>query len=126
MSAGLHEVFQDFSFDAAHHFPGADPGHKYHGLHGHSFDVRVAVEGPASGPHGFVVDLGKLEQDCATLRGELDHHYLNEIPGLSTPSLESIASWIWRRLAEGYAGLKRVEVRRRSSRHGCVYYGPKA
>jgi 6-pyruvoyltetrahydropterin/6-carboxytetrahydropterin synthase len=120
----MHEVFQDFSFDAAHHFPRADPGHKYRGLHGHSFDVRVVVEGRAEGLNGFVLDLGKLEQDCSALRAALDHHYLNDIPGLATPSLESIASWIWNRLAASYSGLKRVEIRRRSSRHGCVYFGP--
>jgi hypothetical protein len=57
------------------------------------------------------------------LRGELDHHHLNEIPGLARPSLEQIARWIWQRLAGTYSGLKRVEVRRRSARHGCVYLG---
>ena len=29
---------------------------------------------------------------------KIDHHYLNEIPGLENPTSEEIAVWIWKKL----------------------------
>ena len=118
------EIRQEFLFDAAHRFPGTPRGHKYHGVHGHTFRVEVCIVGEPAGRHGFVVDLAELEQACNRLRGKLDHANLNDIPGLRAPSLENIAVWIWNRLSRKYPGLSRVSVSRDSSRHGCSYSGP--
>lgn len=41
----------------------------------------------------------------AGVRGQLDHAYLNDIPGPDTPRLENVAQWIWGKL-------DRVEARR--------------
>ena len=35
----------------------------------------------------------------------------------------NIAVWIWKNLEPGFPALARVEVRRESCRHGCVYEG---
>jgi 6-pyruvoyltetrahydropterin/6-carboxytetrahydropterin synthase len=117
------EIYQEFSFDAAHRFPAAPAGHRYHGVHGHSFTARVVIEGAPDPETGFLVDLGEVERACASLRESLDHRYLNEIDGLAVPSLEHIAVWIWGRLKPAFPGLCRVEVRRDSVRHGAVYRG---
>ena len=98
-------------------------GHKYGGVHGHSFTARVTIAGTPDAATGFVVDLGALERACADLRAQLDHGYLNDIEGLALPSLENIAVWIWGRLILAYPGLTHVEVRRDSSGHGCSYSG---
>ena len=117
------EIYQEFSFDAAHRFPHAPAGHRYHGVHGHSFTARVVIAGDPDPRTGFLVDLGEVERACAGLRESLDHAYLNEIGGLEVPSLEHIAMWIWGRLKPAFPGLARVEVRRDSVRHGAVYSG---
>jgi 6-pyruvoyltetrahydropterin/6-carboxytetrahydropterin synthase len=124
------QIFYEFAFDAAHrfeHLPEGEkypPGHKFRGLHGHSFQVEVALRGTPDARTGFIVDFGDLEQACGALRETLDHSYLNDIDGLAQPSLEHIAAWIWRRLAPRLAGLDRVSVRRDSCRQGCNYFGP--
>jgi 6-pyruvoyltetrahydropterin/6-carboxytetrahydropterin synthase len=118
------EIYQEFSFDAAHRFPHAPAGHRYHGVHGHSFTARVVIAGTPDPETGFLADLGEVERACARLRESLDHGFLNEIDGLAVPSLEHIAMWIWNRLKPAYPGLCRVEVRRDSVRHGAVYTGP--
>ncbi len=118
------EIYQEFSFDAAHRFPAAQVGHQYEGLHGHSFTARVVIEGDPDPATGFVADLGLIDDACAKLRAELDHRYLNDIDGLAVPSLEHIAIWIWNRLKPEFEGLTCVEVRRASRHHGCVYRGP--
>jgi 6-pyruvoyltetrahydropterin/6-carboxytetrahydropterin synthase len=117
------EIYQEFGFDAAHRFPAAPAGHRYEGLHGHSFTARVVIEGAPDPATGFLVDFGDLERACAGLREALDHRYLNDIEGLAVPSVEHIAMWIWRRLKPAFPGLCRVEVRRDSVRHGAVYCG---
>ena len=117
------EIYQDFNFDAAHRFDAMQAGHMYEGLHGHSFIARVVIEGDPDPETGFVADFGLIDGACVKLREELDHRYLNDIDGLAVPSLENIAIWIWNRLKPGFQGLTRVEVRRDSKHHGCVYRG---
>src|SRR5258706_3368919 len=85
------EIYQEFTFDAAHRFPGVPEGHPYHGLHGHSFVARVVLLGKVDPRTGFIADLGEIEKSCERLRERLDHKYLNEIDGLEVPSLENIA-----------------------------------
>ncbi len=39
------ELYKEFMFEAAHHLPHVPAGHKCGRLHGHSFLVRLYVEG---------------------------------------------------------------------------------
>ena len=120
------EIGYEFGFDAAHHFPGMPRGHRYRGLHGHSFRVTVVVRGAPRPPHGFVADFSRLERACLALHRRLDHALLNRIAGLASPSLERLSLWIWDRLAPKFPGLARVTVRRDSLGQSCTYAGPQA
>jgi len=120
------ELSYRFGFDAAHHFTHFPAGHPNHGVHGHSFQVEVAVRGEPDVRTGFIIDFAQLEEACAELRSALDHRVLNDLEGLDQPSLENLCSWIWRRLAPRFPSLARVTVRRDSSGQGCVYTGPPA
>jgi len=117
------ELYQEFGFDAAHRFPGA-PRDEQRALHGHSFSARIVLRGEVDARSGFLADLGELEERCEALRRELDHKFLNDIAGLENPSIERIAQWIWQRLKPDVPKLARVEVRRQSQGHGCIYEGP--
>ncbi len=119
----MTEITYEFWFDAAHQFLHMPVGHKYHGLHGHSFRVEIAVRGTPAAESGFVVDFAELEAAGEAVRGRLDHRFLNEIVGLESPSLEHIARFIWGELEPRFARLSRVAVRRDSHRQGCVYTG---
>jgi 6-pyruvoyltetrahydropterin/6-carboxytetrahydropterin synthase len=118
------EICYRFGFDAAHHFDSYPEGHLYRGMHGHSFQVEVALEGAPDPRTGFVTDFGELEQSCGELRATLDHRLLNSIDGLARPSLENIALWLWERLAPRFSTLARVTVRRDSCGQSCTYRGP--
>jgi 6-pyruvoyltetrahydropterin/6-carboxytetrahydropterin synthase len=118
------EICHEFGFDAAHRFTRVPRGHKYRGLHGHSFRVEVAVRGATHPPHEFVADFARLETACKRIHGKLDHALLNEIAGLENPSLENLCLWIWRQLRRRFPGLARVTVRRDSLGQSCTYRGP--
>ena len=49
---------------------------------------------------------------------------LNDVEGLSAPTLERIAMWIWDRIDNKVPGLTQIEVHRDSCHEGCIYTGP--
>jgi 6-pyruvoyltetrahydropterin/6-carboxytetrahydropterin synthase len=117
-------LYKDFSFEAAHRLPNVPDAHKCARLHGHSFQVRVTVEGSVGKRTGWVMDFAELKAAFAPIYERLDHRYLNEVPGLENPTSEVIARWIWRELTPVLAGLSEIEVRETCTT-GCVYRGEK-
>src|SRR5262249_26875444 len=113
------ELFKEFTFEAAHQVP------SYSSVHGHSFMVEVNLRGDADERYGWVTSLTEIDPVIAKVQHELDHRLLNEIEGLSVPSLENIARWIWNRLDNALPGLYGVTVRRGVAGHGegCTYRG---
>ena len=118
-------IYKEFSFEAAHFLPSAPPGHPNARVHGHSFRVRVTLDGEPDETTGVVMHLDDVEAAVADAREALDHRFLNEVEGLSLPTLERISIWLWDRLHNRLPGLPEIEVARDSCREGCVYRGPR-
>ena len=117
-------IYKEFSFEAAHFLPSAPSGHPNARVHGHSFRVRVTIDGEPDGKTGVVRNLDEVEAAVGEARTALDHRFLNEVEGLSQPTLERIAMWLWDRLHNQLPGLAEIEVARDSCHEGCVYRGP--
>jgi 6-pyruvoyltetrahydropterin/6-carboxytetrahydropterin synthase len=117
------EIAYRFGFDAAHHFDHFPEGHPNRRVHGHSFQVEVALEGEPDAASGFVADFGELESACRGVQQALDHTMLNDVAGLSPPSIENLSRWIWKALQPRFPGLARVTVRRDSRGQSCTYKG---
>ena len=118
----MTEIFKELSFEAAHLLPNVPAGHKCGRLHGHSFRVVVHVEGEVDATTGWVMDFAALKAVVAPVVDELDHRYLNELPGLENPTSERLAEWIWARISERLPGLVAVTVRETCT-SGCTYRG---
>jgi 6-pyruvoyltetrahydropterin/6-carboxytetrahydropterin synthase len=116
------QIFKEFSFEAAHHLPNTPEGHKCRRLHGHSFRVRLYVNGPVDSHTGWVMDFADIKALFQPIWAELDHHYLNEIEGLENPTSEVIAAWIWARLKPALPQLAAVELHETCTA-GAVYRG---
>jgi 6-pyruvoyltetrahydropterin/6-carboxytetrahydropterin synthase len=116
------QIFKEFSFEAAHRLPNVPAGHKCARIHGHSFRVEVHVRGDVGADSGWVMDFADIKAAFAPTFELLDHHYLNEIEGLSNPTSENLARWLWARLEPGLPGLARIVVRETCT-SGCVYEG---
>ena len=89
---------KSFSFEAAHDLPTFPDGHKCRRLHGHSFRFDVVVAGEVPAEKGFLIDYGDITVAVAPILSKLDHFYLNEIPGLSNPTSETLSKWIYDRV----------------------------
>jgi 6-pyruvoyltetrahydropterin/6-carboxytetrahydropterin synthase len=116
------DVFEQFVLHAAHRLPNVAPGHKCSRLHGHSFRIEVHVTGAVDDSSGWVVDFADIRSAFQPLHDALDYRFLNEVDGLSNPTSENLARWIWRGLRPGLPGLTKVIVRETCTA-GCAYRG---
>jgi 6-pyruvoyltetrahydropterin/6-carboxytetrahydropterin synthase len=119
-------IYKDFTFEAAHFLPSAPAGTANARVHGHSFRARIVIEGQPDPATGYVFHFDELSAAIRETEDALDHRLLNEVDGLSAPTLERIATWIWSRLANRVPGLCAVEVHRDSCHEGCLYRGPES
>jgi 6-pyruvoyltetrahydropterin/6-carboxytetrahydropterin synthase len=101
---------KEFRFESAHWLPNVPPGHKCGRMHGHSFRAEIVVEGEVDPRTGWVIDFADIKAAIRPLADQLDHHCLNEVPGLENPTSEVVARWIWDRLKPSLPLLARVVV----------------
>ena len=92
------ELRKTFQIEAAHRLPNVPTGHKCARLHGHSWRIEVAIEGPVGNDTGWVMDYAELKAAFQPIHDRIDHNYLNEIPGLENPTSERLAVWLWNEL----------------------------
>ncbi len=117
------EIFKSFRIEAAHRLLGLPEGHKCWRLHGHSFRIDIHIRGPVDPSRGWVMDFGDVSAAFRPIFEDLDHHYLNDIPGLENPTSERLAQYVWGRLADILPGLARVVIHETCTA-GCAYEGP--
>tara|TARA_Y100000739_G_scaffold63349_1_gene52392 strand:+ start:211 stop:573 length:363 start_codon:yes stop_codon:yes gene_type:complete len=116
------EIYKDITFEAAHLLPNLPAGHKCSRLHGHSFLVRITLNGPIDKETGWVEDFADIKKAFQPIYDELDHNYLNNISGLENPTSENLAKWIWDKLENDLDYLTAIEVKETCS-SGCIYRG---
>ena len=117
------EIFKEFRFEAAHRLPNLPATHKCSRLHGHSFRVEIHIRGDIDPTLGWVRDFADLNTAFRPLYDQLDHNYLNDIPGLENPTSEVLARWIWDHLAPTLPELSRIVVKETCTT-GAIYTGP--
>ncbi|GAB4242931.1 MAG: 6-carboxytetrahydropterin synthase QueD [Candidatus Methylacidiphilales bacterium] len=113
---------REFTFDAAQSIPNFPEGHKCRRVHGHGFILRVSVAGEVSPDTGLLYDHGEIAAVVKPIVEELDHTYLNDIPGLELPTMENMCAWFWARLQPLLPGLVEVQLFE-TSRAWCSYRG---
>lgn len=118
-----YEQSYEFSFEAAHELghliehAGDDPAsdqrhHPYARVHGHSFVACVTLSATTLDQGRWIVDFARLKSVCAAVADRLDHRLLNEIDGLDTPTLETIAAWIYTEIARDLPMISSVSLAR--------------
>ena len=120
----MWELTKSFRFDAAHTLERSVDTASSRRIHGHSYRAEVTLRGEPDPETGMVIDFGLLERVLAETRNGLDHHMLDDVPGLDPATMENLAAWIWRRLAPVTKGLVKVTVFRDSQDESVTYRGP--
>lgn len=88
-----------YRFEAAHFLPKVPPGHKCARMHGHSYEIGIAIEDEVDPDRGWVMDFAAIDEHVTPIIKQLDHRVLNEIDGLANPTSELLAVWLWKVLA---------------------------
>src|SRR3989338_7184160 len=101
----LFTISQRFFFDAAHTLRREIEAEGSRRVHGHTYYAEVSVRGEPQGDSGMVMDLGYIRREVNALREKLDHHFLDEVPGLGPATLENLCTFIWKELKPKVPGL---------------------
>jgi 6-pyruvoyltetrahydropterin/6-carboxytetrahydropterin synthase len=115
-------IFRVFTIEAAHRLPNVPAGHKCARLHGHSFRIELHVSGAVDAHTGWVMDFAEMKAAFQPIYDRLDHHYLNEIPGLENPTSENLARWVWQQTKPVLPLLSKVVIHETCT-SGCEYRG---
>lgn len=122
MQSPVVELVKDFRFEAAHWLPNVPEGHKCRRMHGHSFRGEVAVRGEVDPRTGWLMDFADLKRAVDPIVARLDHYVLNEVEGLTNPTSEMLAVWVWNALAPAVPLLSRVTIEETCTSR-CHYFG---
>jgi len=87
------ELIKSFQFEAAHATPVVPQ------VHGHSFEVEVAIEGRMDPDLAWVIDYAEISEAFKPVFHDLDHRYLNDIEGMGDASFSAVAEYIQQRIA---------------------------
>lgn len=113
------ELSQSFFFDAAHTLERAIETAPSRRIHGHTYHAEVLLTGQPDPATGMVIDLGLVRREVELLRDQLDHHLLDEVPGLGAPTLENLCQFIFKGLLPVLPALTTVRVWRNAMGDGC-------
>ena len=114
------EISQKFYFDAAHTLRRDIEAEGSRRIHGHTYHAEVTLSGEVDATTGMVVDLGLVRAAIEQLRTRLDHHLLDEVDGLGPATLENLAAFIWRAVADALPGVSQVRVWRDGVGDSCT------
>lgn len=117
------DIFKVFTIEAAHRLPNLPPTHKCSRLHGHSFRIELHLRGPMVEPEGWVMDFADLKRIFQPIYDQLDHHYLNDVPGLENPTSERLAQWLYEQV-KPLVPLLHMVVVHETCTAGARYLGP--
>ncbi len=116
------DIFKAFTLESAHRLPNVPAGHKCARVHGHSFRVELHVSGEVDPQIGWVQDFGDIKAAFQPFFEQLDHNYLNDVPGLENPTSENLAKWVWNRVRPALPQLSKVVVHETCT-CGAIYLG---
>ena len=80
------------------------------------------MRGDVAPVSGWVQDFAELAEAFEPLHRQLDHNYLNDVPGLENPTSENLAKWIWQRLTRTLPRLAEITIHETCT-SGCTYRG---
>ncbi len=116
------ELKTQFQIESARFLPHLPKTHPCARMHGHSFVLIFTFLGELDPQIGWVRDYHEINELLRPLLTQLDHQVLNEVEGLSNPTSELLALWLFERARTLLPELTRVTVKETPTTE-CSYPG---
>lgn len=108
---GAHyRIWKEQRFEGALRLAAAPAGDPRRSLHGHSYLVRLHLTAPLDQVLGWTVDYGDVKALFKPVYDRLDHHQLDELPGLSDADSASLVRWVRQACAASLPALDRIDL----------------
>jgi 6-pyruvoyltetrahydropterin/6-carboxytetrahydropterin synthase len=114
-----YELSQRFYFEAAHTLRRKIDAEGSLRIHGHTYHAEVTIAGTPDPASGMMMDLAFLRQEVEKVREKLDHHFLDEVPGLGPATLENLCAFIYNDLKAALPHIHCITIERPASGDTC-------
>jgi 6-pyruvoyltetrahydropterin/6-carboxytetrahydropterin synthase len=114
-----YELSQRFYFEAAHTLRRKIDAEGSLRIHGHTYHAEVTIAGKPDPESGMMMDLAFLRKEVEKVREKLDHHFLDEVPGLGPATLENLCAFIYNDLKASLPNIHRIKIERPASGDTC-------
>jgi 6-pyruvoyltetrahydropterin/6-carboxytetrahydropterin synthase len=114
-----YELSQRFYFEAAHTLRRKIDAEGSLRIHGHTYHAEVTIAGTPDPASGMMMDLAFLRQEVEKVREKLDHHFLDEVPGLGPATLENLCAFIYNDLKAALPHIHCITIERSASGDTC-------
>lgn len=105
-----YRIWKEQRFESACRLMEGPGNDRRRSLHGHSYLVRLHLTAPLDKVMGWTVDYGDVKELFKPTYSQLDHHILNELPGLDDTDAASLVCWIKEQMADQLPQLDRIDL----------------
>jgi len=114
-----YELSQRFYFEAAHTLRRKIDAEGSLRIHGHTYHAEVTIAGKPDPESGMMMDLAYLRKEVEKVREKLDHHFLDEVPGIGPATLENLCTFVYNDLKAALPNIHRITIERTASGDKC-------
>lgn len=116
VTAGCHydgdhyRIWKEQRFESALFLPDVPASDKRRQLHGHSYLIRLHLTAPLDPVMCWTIDYGDVKEIFKPVYNALDHHLINDLPGLENTDAGSVSMWIRQQLEPALPQLDRIDL----------------
>jgi 6-pyruvoyltetrahydropterin/6-carboxytetrahydropterin synthase len=105
-----YHIWKEFSLDSAVRLIYAPEGDTRRRIHGHTYTLRLHLSAPLDQVMGWTVDFGDVKTMFEPVFTRLDHHPLNDLPGIQDGDCASLAYWIKEQIDTCLPQIERIDL----------------
>ena len=115
-TAGCHydgshyRIWKEQYFESALRLRAAPDGDPRRRLHGHSYLLRLHLTAPLDEVLGWTVDYGDVKSLFKPTYERIDHHLLNDLPGLADAGAGDLVHWLRDQVADVLPEIDRIDL----------------
>lgn len=116
VTAGCHydgrhyRIWKEQRFESALFTPWDNENNQDRTLLGHSYLIRLHLTAPLDPVMCWTIDYGDVKEIFKPVYNALDHHLLNDLPGLENTDSGSVSKWIRQQLEPSLPQLDRIDL----------------